>query len=511
MESIWKRDVRLHERKALGQEKDSVRKVQNLVIGAGMAGILTAYFLKERGQEVLVVEAGRIAGGQTEKTTAKITSQHGMIYEKLLRKCGQQRALGYARANEEAIALYEQVIREERIPCYFQRCPAYLYTVREEGITLLKEEARAAAALGIDAVFLDKNVLEWDAPGECCSGEPELQDLPFQVKAAVRFNNQARFHPLEFIRHLAAKLEICENTKVLAVKRHTVFTDKGRIQAENIVFATHYPFINIPGFYFLRQHQERSYVLALQGEGVPAKLSGIYYGIDKGAISLRSADGKLLFGGGGHRTGKRKPGTYSVSKPQCSECEDRKKGRDSGGMQEKIKEDMVGDVSGSMVGYNYLRSVKAQYYPEATEYTSWSAQDCMSHDGIPFIGKYSAFRSYWHVATGFHKWGMTASMVAAGIISDRICGKENPYQKVFSPQRLLVRAGIGKLCTDIGESIAGLTKGLFGKKARRCRHLGCHLNWNPEEESWDCPCHGSRFEKDGRLIDNPAQRDLERK
>ena len=473
MESIWKKDVRLHERNPLSQEKGSVRRVQTLIIGAGMAGILTAYFLKERGHEVLVVEADRIAGGQTEKTTAKITSQHGMIYDKLLQKCGRERALGYARANEEAIALYEQIVREERIPCYFEQCPAFLYTVREEGVELLKKEAMAAAELGIDACFLDK-----------------IADFPFRVKAVVRFDNQAQFHPLEFIRHLAAKLEICENTKVLSVKKHMVYTDKGNIGAENIVFATHYPFINIPGFYFLRQHQERSYVLALQGEGVPTKLFGMYYGIDKGGLSMRSAEGKLLFGGGGHRTGARKPGGYSVNKPQCPECEDKK---------------------GENTGYSYLRRMKEQYYPNATEYTAWSAQDCMPHDDIPFIGKYSIFRPYWHVATGFHKWGMTSSMIAAGIISDRICGKKNAYQKCFSPQRVLVWAGIRKLCIDIGESVAGLTKGFFGKKARRCRHMGCHLNWNPEEESWDCPCHGSRFEMDGKLIDNPAQRDLREK
>lgn len=531
MESIWKKDVRIHERKPLQQEGGNTRQVDTLVIGAGMAGILTAYFLRERGREVLVVDANRIAGGQTEKTTAKITSQHGMIYDKLLRKCGRKRALDYARANEEAIALYEEIIKEEKIPCYFERCSAYLYTTCEEGIEKLKKEAKAAASLGIDSCFLDTKILEWDLAGEYFYSEAgtevhavktnrmdksclemsdveinEIIDLPFKVKAAVCFENQAQFHPLEFIRYLAAKLEILENTKVLSVKKHMVHTDKGNIHAENIVFATHYPFVNVPGFYFLRQHQERSYVLALQGEGVPDKLAGMYYGIDKGGISLRSAGGKLLFGGGGHRTGShrtgghrtgsRKPGKCSVGTPQCPACEEPKRKLDS--------DDALTGVS----GYSYLRRMKQLYYPDATEYTAWSAQDCMPHDELPFIGRYSVCRPYWYVATGFHKWGMTSSMIAARIICDMIDGKENPYQKTFSPQRLLLRAGISNLCKDLGESVAGLTKGLFSKKNRRCRHMGCRLNWNPEEESWDCPCHGSRFGKDGKLVDNPAQRDL---
>lgn len=246
------------------------------------------------------------------------------------------------------------------------------------------------------------------------------------------------------------------------------------IEADNIIFATHYPFLNVPGFYFLRQHQERSYVVALEGQEVPDKLSGIYYSVDQGGLSLRSASGKLLLGGGSHRTGKK-----------VCYCE--------------------------MTGFFYLREQAKKYYPDAMETAYWAAQDCMPHDGISFIGRYSLFRPYWYVATGFHKWGMTSSMVSAMVISDMICGEQNPYEEVFTPQRLLIRAGIKNFCVDVGESVAGLTKGLFGKKEMRCRHLGCHLTWNEEEQSWDCPCHGSRFDKEGKLIDNPAQKHLEKK
>ncbi len=449
MESIWSKTVRFNK----GKELDGEIYVQNVVIGAGMAGILTAYLLKKKGEDVIVIEGDRIAGGQTKNTTAKITSQHDLLYHEMIKKAGIRKAEQYAEANEAAIKAYEKIIREEGIACHFERLPSFLYTVEENGKEKLQREADAANALGIAAYYVEEN---------------EITELPFKVSGAVCFENQAQFHPLEFMRELSERINVYENAHVLSVHRHVITTDKGVVTAENIIFATHYPIVNVPGFYFIRQHQERSYVLALEGENVPRKLSGMYYGIDSGGLSFRSADGKLLFGGGSHRTGKK-----------IKNCE--------------------------KAGYSYLRERAQSCYPNAEESAFWAAQDCMPHDKIPFIGKYSIFRPYWYVATGFKKWGMTSSMIAAMIISDMICGRNNPYEKVFSPQRLMVRMGIKNFCVDVGESVAGLVKGFFGKKQERCSHMGCHLEWNEEEKTWDCPCHGSRFEKDGSLIDNPAK------
>lgn len=286
MQSIWSKTTQVSQRKEL---KDDTH-VQNVVIGAGMAGILIAYFLKKQGQEVIVLEADHIAGGQTENTTAKITSQHGLIYHDMINKAGFNRAKGYAQANEAAIQAYEEIIREEGISCHFERLPSFLYSLKEDFTEILEKEADAAKELGIDAQFVDEN---------------EIQDLPFKVSGAVCFENQAQFHPLEFIKALSDKVTIYENTNVISVHGHVVISDKGTITADNIIFATHYPFINLPGFYFIRQHQERSYVLALEGKEVSDKLSGMYYGIDEGGLSFRRAEGKLLFGGGSHRTGKK--------------------------------------------------------------------------------------------------------------------------------------------------------------------------------------------------------------
>ena len=470
MQSLWSKTIQLPRRESLQGDIS----VENVVIGAGLAGLLTAYFLQKKGKQVIVLEAARIAGGQTQNTTAKLTSQHGLIYDEMIKKAGKDRAMGYAMANESAVNAYEKLIKEEGISCDFERLPSFLYTTNPSEVHKLRQEAQAAAALGLPAHFMEQD------------GKKEL---PFAVEGAVCFENQAQFHPLKLIQALAPKLTIYENTNVLSVKQHRIIYQRtadreqpdskegldnsssrktGVITAGNIVFATHYPFLIIPGFYFLRQHQERSYVLALEGDGVPRRLSGIYYGIGQGGLSFRSAEGKLLLGGGSRRTGKK----------ECACAE---------------------------TGYSYLRKQAQTYYPKAQEKACWAAQDCMTHDRIPFIGKYSVFRPYWYTATGFGKWGMTASMLAALIISDMICGSLNPYQGIFSPQRFLLRAGIKNFLIDAGESAAGLTKGFFGGKQTRCTHMGCRLTWNEEERSWDCPCHGSRYDEKKNVLDNPAQ------
>lgn len=450
MESLWRKQTHIPSTESTDTQVTSDPSIVHyhrdvIVIGAGMAGLLIAYYLKEHGKNVLVLEADVIASGQTERTTAKITSQHALKYSKLIKQLGIEKARMYAQANEGAIREYERLIQSKGIECQFERLNSYLYTLQDD--EQIEEEAKVALSLGIDASVTRET------------------ELPFSVGAAVCFQNQAQFSPLEFIGHVASELEILEHTQVTTIKGNQVLTSRGEFSADKIVVATHYPLLNVPGFYFLRQHQERSYVLALSG---CKKLEGMYYGIDQGGLSLRQAGDVLLLGGSGHRTGK----------------------NEAGG------------------AYDALLRAARQYFPEGSEVTRWSAQDCMPHDGIPFVGKYSIFTPNLYVATGFQKWGMTTSMIAAMILRDELCGIENPYIKLFSPQRMNVRAGIGNLLLDIGMSVKGLVKGLFYRIQKKpyCAHMGCALTWNPDEESWDCPCHGSRFEADGKLLDNPAKK-----
>lgn len=485
MKSIWKEDVTIAANRRLEHDTG----VNTVVIGAGMAGVLTAYLLNKKGIDTIVLEAARIGGGQTQHTTAKITSQHGLFYSKMIRKIGKRRLMGYARANEEAINRFEEIIKEEKIECDFERLPAILYTTESANTKALQKEAEIASKLGIDAMYREQLKDEFDVT--------RMSQKAVNIKGAVIFENQAQFHPLKFLKAIAKHLTIYENTPVLSVKGQTVYTDRGRIEADHIVFATHYPFINVPGFYFGREHQERSYVLALKDiaasrKGNAARLHAMYYSMDRDGLSVKSHGDYILLGGGNHRTGKR------------TTCKN------------------------DRVGYTFLRRMKENYFPKAEIVTAWSAQDCMPHDDIPFIGKYSAFRPYWYVASGFKKWGMTSSMIAAEIISDDIKRKmtmdtaeeESPdnafdaeksisrFAFVFSPQRFLLRASFINLLADIWENSVGLLKGIFAPKNRRCPHMGCRLEWNDEDKSWDCPCHGSRFTNEGELIDNPAQTNL---
>lgn len=472
MESLWSKTETLPPRDPLPGNLTA----DAAVIGGGMAGILTAYQLRRRGIEAVVLEAEQVGSGQTKNTTAKITSQHGLIYAKLLDRFGAERAGEYARASQKAVEEYGRIVQEEKIDCMFQRLPAYLYS--EQDSSLLEEERQAARRLGIEAELTS------------------AAELPFRHARALAFPNQAQFHPLRFLRAVSEKIPVYEHTRALRVKARTVETDRGLVWARHIVFASHFPFVNFPGFYFARMYQERSYVLALEG---PPELSGMYYGVDPSGLSLRSAGNTLLLGGGSHRTGE----------------------------------------SGAESAYDQLRRRAASLWPGCREIAAWSAQDCKTLDGVPYVGKFSPSRPNWYVATGFGKWGMTGSMAAAVRLSEEIAGRDRA-RTVFSPRRFPLRTALPNLCRNTGKSVKGLAKEILyfpgkefdrlapgqgavirwcGKKrgayrdekgtvylvSTRCPHLGCQLEWNPDELSWDCPCHGSRFDYKGNLIDNPAQ------
>lgn len=405
-----------------------------LVIGGGMAGVLCAYYLTQAGVDTMLVEADRIGRGVTGDTTAKLTSQHGLIYQKLIRRFGMERAGLYYRANEEALGEYRKLCTD--MDCDWEEKPSYVYSL--DNPRLIERELDALGKLGIPAEYAE-----------------ELP-LPFPVAGAVCFDCQAQFHPLKFLHNIAEKLPIYEHTMVRRLDGNWVVTDLGTIRADRIIVATHFPFMNRHGSYFLKMYQHRSYVLAL--DHAP-ELNGMYVDESHKGLSFRNAQGLLLLGGGGHRTGK------------------------TGGNWEE------------------LRRFASACYPQAEERYHWAAQDCMTLDEVPYIGKYSRFTPHIYAATGFQKWGMSSSMVAARLLTDLILGKHSPYEDLFSPSRSMLR-------TQLVVNAAEATKNLLTPTAPRCPHLGCALKWNKAEHTWDCPCHGSRFEEDGELIQNPAMTDL---
>ncbi|MEA4833334.1 MAG: FAD-dependent oxidoreductase [Oscillospiraceae bacterium] len=437
MYSVWTDKSALPHFKSLNQDK----KTDVLIIGGGMAGLLCAYMLNQRGIDYILAEAKSICGGITKNTTAKITSQHGFIYDKLINCFGMEKAGMYLRANQNALEQYRLLCGG--IDCDFENKDAYVYSLRNApgGKNKAEKEAAALQKLGFEAEFADK------------------LPLPFDIAGAVRFKNQAQFNPLKFASGISKDLNIFENTEVKELSKHTAITDGGKITAEKIIVATHFPFINKHGSYFLKMYQHRSYVIALENA---QNVDGMYVDQAQCGMSFRNYEDMLLIGGGDHRTGK------------------------NGG------------------NWNELRGFASRHYPEATEKYSWATQDCMTLDGVPYIGQYSKSTPDFFVATGFNKWGMTSSMAAAVILADLVSDKPNEFTPVFSPSRSMLKP---QLFINAFEAVINLLS--ISKK--RCPHLGCALKWNEVERSWDCPCHGSRFDQDGELIDNPATGDLKGK
>lgn len=430
MDSLWEKTAAIGGFNCL--EKNISTDV--LVIGGGLAGVLCAYMLKRAGVDYVLVEADRICGGITKNTTAKITSQHGLLYDKLIREFGTKTAGLYLRANEEALQQYHKLCAN--IDCHFEEKDNYVYTLNKSD--KINKEMAALNALGFPAERVER------------------VPLPFTVAGAVKFPQQAQFSPLQFVSNIVKGLRIYEHTPVRELIGTTAVTDRGRISAKRIIVATHFPFLNKHGWYFLKMYQHRSYVIALENA---SQVNGMYVDdADKG-LSFRNYENLLLLGGGDHRTGKK---------------------------------------SGS---WRELRDFAARHYPGALEKYHWATQDCITLDGVPYIGRYSANTEGLYVATGFNKWGMTSSMAAATLLTDMLQGKANPYEALFDPSRTILRK-------QLAVNGAGAVVNLLTPTAPRCPHLGCALKWNPAEHSWDCPCHGSRFGRNGELIDNPATDDL---
>ncbi len=477
MRSIWAQTCEIPPRAPLPGDLET----EIAVVGAGMAGVLISAALQEAGHQVVILEAERIGSGQTGGTTAKITSQHGLCYAALVRSMSLPAAKLYAQSNEAAIQGYRRIILERGIDCGLETCSSYVCGAPGTDPEPLMEEARAAAALGLPAAFTA------DVP------------LPFPTAGAVRFKAQAQFHPLQFLKAMSDELTVFEHTRVQAVEDHALFTGHGTVRAERIVFACHFPFVDLPGMYFARMHQERSYVLALAHA---PRLEGMFLGSGAGHWSLRSYRDLLLLGGEGHRTGENGDG-----------------GR-----------------------YDRLRERAAAWFPGSREVAHWSAQDCMPPDGVPYIGRYASSRPDWFVATGFQKWGMTASMVAAMVLRELVCGRDHPAASLYSPSRWEAAAlpgiaaegwhavkGLAKRSLQIPTEAAahippdhGAVVSLHGEKVGvyrdeegalhpveiRCPHLGCQLEWDPDTRTWDCPCHGSRFDRFGHLLSGPALEDI---
>ena len=471
--------------------------VDAAIVGGGIVGITVAVLLKKAGARVAVLEANEIAKGVSGHTTAKITSAHGMIYHHLISHLNVDEARQYAAANQSALEFIAAFIAEDKISCDFTRTFACTYSPEEKDDKSLRDEAAASMKLGLPAGYV------------------ESASVPFPFKGGVCFENQAFFHPRKYLLALAAGISgngshLFEHTRVMGVEEGNpcrVITDKGVIKANQVIVATHFPILN-RGLYFSKMIPRRSYAAAFQPRGeVP---EGMYYSIAPPYHTFRkhvtdTGDVYLLAGGEDHVTGK---------------------------------------VRDTRARFDRLESFVRRHFDVQSVRYRWSTQDNDSLDRIPFIGTHAPFSRRVYTATGFMGWGMTNGTAAAMILSDLIAGRDNPWASLFDPGRTSpyrtrdfvlrnmkvagtfvrdhIKPGEKKSVSALSPGEGGIVQNGMKKMAAfkekngiahvvspRCTHMYCQLEWNNFEESWDCPCHGSRFTPGGSILHAPAVKDLE--
>ncbi|MCA1055013.1 FAD-dependent oxidoreductase [Rossellomorea aquimaris] len=493
-EPLWRETVQLPTFPKLSENI----KPDVTVVGGGIAGITTAHLLSTGGKKVALIDAGRLLNGTTGHTTAKITAQHGLIYDELINHFGEEFTKSYFEGNSKALSFMEGTIESGQIDCDYQVQDAYLYSTTDMYKKKIEKEFEAYQKLGIDSELVEALPI----------------DLP--VKNAVVMKKQAQFHPLKYFKVLIDGIinnggQIFEGTLATTINendRTQVVTEDGyHLDSEYVVIATHFPFYDGMGVYFARMKADRSYTIAAKTRKTFP--GGMYLSAEDPTRSLRStfgADGEelVLIGGDNHKTGQ---GTDTMN-------------------HYRALEDFGNDVFG-------IDEIKHH----------WSAQDLITIDKIPYIGPLTEKHPSILVATGFRKWGMTLGTLAGQILSDHILGNHNLYRDLFKPSRFKADPGIKHLAKENANVAAQLIKGKLDMPTKRaedlkkgegavilvngkrcggyrdengklsivdttCTHLGCECAWNHGDRTWDCPCHGSRFATDGSVIEGPAKKPL---
>ena len=463
------------------------------VVGGGIVGAATALALAKEGIRVVLVEAREIATGVTGHSTAKVTALHETQYSMIASSVGREAASAYAALNTEGVAAVAQLAFEHGIECSLETAPNYIYAEDAKGLAKVEAEAEAAQATGLEVELTDET------------------DLPFPVEGAARLGGQIAFDSAAFTRGIAdaaeaAGAQIFESSRVTAVKHGSPcrvrFESGHELEADRVVLTTHMPLLD-RGLFFARLRPQASYAISAPAGDAPI---GMYLRLGGSTRSIRSVprpDGSrtVIVGGEGHKVGQGEPAD----------------------------------------SYDNLAARLSERFDAGEVEHRWSAHDLMSPDELPFIGPLAPFQSRIQVATGFSKWGLAAGVAAAGMLAGELSGSPDPKREVFKPNRLNLRAqapdlvkenadvgfrffsgrvrrhpatdlepGEGRIVAEGKRQIAECrdVDGTNHRVSARCTHLGCIVRWNEGDATWDCPCHGSRFDPDGTVRNGPAAKPL---
>ncbi|GAA0450348.1 FAD-dependent oxidoreductase [Alkalibacillus silvisoli] len=491
---VWKESLDMTQHKALSKD----HKTDVVIVGGGITGVTAAYLLTKTGTNVTLIDAGHLVKGTTLHTTAKVTAQHNLIYDELIKHFNYQIARGYFEANKDAMNLFEQIIQDEQISCDWETHDAYLFSTSGEYANKIETEYQAYQNLNINGKV--------------------TESIPFniEIENALYMKDQYQFNPTKYLSKLVKVIQekgvtIFENTVAVNVESNdnsaTVMTREGhKIEANYVLSCSHFPFYEGKGLYSGKLHAERAYVIAFQNDDPYP--GGMYLSVDQPTMSIRKAmiNNKeyILFSGESHKVGQGK----NLHKHYL----------------------------------NLKRSKEQIFGNQPIEYR-WSTQDLVTLDKLPYVGPVTKDEPRVLIATGYRKWGMTNSTAAAKLMVDKVLGKSNPYEEVYKPSRFNADPSLkkffvenfdltkhllkGKLefpknkVSDLNKGEAttflmnGQRKGAFKDEDdtvyivdTTCTHAGCEVNWNDAENTWDCPCHGSRYSFKGEVIEGPAERDL---
>ncbi|OPJ57364.1 FAD-dependent oxidoreductase [Clostridium oryzae] len=496
--TCWFENMHVDEYPSLNEDMET----EVAIIGGGITGITCLYLLNQLGITCSLFEGNKLFRGTTSHTTAKVTFQHNLFFDNFSKSIGKYNTELYAVSNLKALDFIKETIGKRNISCDFIEETSYVYTCSDKYMKKIEDEVSTAVELGFPALYFD------------------TIPLPIDIKSAVGFKKQYRFHPIKYMLGIINSLRgpnknIYENSRAVDVidnknaskKLSVIFSNCKKVSCNYVISATHFPFVDGSSVFFSRLHASGSYVVV--GKTTNDFPGGIYIDAEHPRRSVRPAEingeDVLLFSGESHISGR---------------------------------------DDNTSVHYNNLQDFGNSLYSISEFSHNWYTHDIVTLDKVPYVGKMNAKRQNIFVATGYNKWGMTNSTNAAILITDIIMNKKNPYEELYSPSRFTSSTGIvnffkqnitvaeqflkGKtesadkinsipvdssIKTEVNGNKVGIYKdelGVLHIINTTCTHMGCELNWNDAEKSWDCPCHGSRFSIDGEILECPSLKPLQK-